>query len=224
MKGFYAIAAFIGLVPSAVAHYRWTALMINQTPTPDFKYVRTYSDTVGAPVTDVTSSAMRCNVNSQPVPDIAIINPSNTIGFKLDQQITHPGVINAYMAKVPAPYTAATWNGDGPSWFKVSQWSDLVNQPYYASTSYSFPIPAATPPGDYLVRIEHIALHAAGSFGGAQFHVACAQIKYTGTGTGTPGPLVSIPGVYNGNEPGILINIYWPIPSNYVQPGPPLWP
>ncbi|KAJ6571400.1 glycosyl hydrolase family 61-domain-containing protein [Mycena capillaripes] len=25
-------------------------------------------------------------------------------------------------------------------------------------------------------------------------------------------------------EPGILINIYWPIPTSYIQPGPPVWP
>ena len=29
-----------------------------------------------------------------------------------------------------------------------------------------------------------------------------------GGGSGTPGPKVAIPGVYTGNEPGILINIY----------------
>ncbi|KAK7047436.1 hypothetical protein VNI00_006667 [Paramarasmius palmivorus] len=37
------------------------------------------------------------------------------------------------------------------------------------------------------------------------------------------GPLVSIPGVYTGNEPGILINIYYPIPTSYTQPGPAVW-
>ena len=51
----------------------------------------------------------------------------------------------------------------------------------------------------YLVRIEHIALHVAQSYGGAQFYVACAQLDVTDGGNGTPGPLVSIPGVYNGN-------------------------
>lgn len=50
----------------------------------------------------------------------------------------------------------------------------------------------------YLVRIEHIALHVAQSYGGAQFYVACAQLDVTDGGNGTPGPLVSIPGVYTG--------------------------
>lgn len=61
----------------------------------------------------------------------------------------------------------------------------------------------------------------------------------TGGGKGTPGPLVSFPGAYTGYgtllllgpgaghelnsvciEPGILIDIYYPIPANYTQPGP----
>lgn len=41
----------------------------------------------------------------------------------------------------------------------------------------TFPIPAATPSGQYLVRIEQIALHVASSFGGAQFYLACGQIQ-----------------------------------------------
>lgn len=31
--------------------------------------------------------------------------------------------------------------------------------------------------GQYLVRIEHIALHSASSFGGAQLYIACGQIN-----------------------------------------------
>ena len=50
----------------------------------------------------------------------------------------------------------------------------------------------------YLVRIEHIALHAASTFQGAQFYLSCAQVKVTNGGSGTPGPLVAIPGVYTG--------------------------
>ncbi|TFY73384.1 hypothetical protein EWM64_g10628 [Hericium alpestre] len=68
--------------------------------------------------------------------------------------------------------------------------------------------------------MEAIALHVAQTFGGAQFYLSCGQINVTGGGSGTPGPLVAIPGVYTGYEPGILININYPIPANYTQPGP----
>ena len=80
--------------------------------------------------------------------------------------------------------------------------------------------------------MEHIALHAASTFGGAQFYVSpppspltvrslltymtldqlsCGQLNVVNGGSGTPGPLVAIPGVYTGYEPGILINIYYPV-------------
>lgn len=85
----------------------------------------------------------------------------------------------------------------------------------------TFTIPEALPSGQYLVRMEAIALHvrdmmqlcpppivltsyailpqAASSYGGAQFYIGCGQVNVTGGGSGTPGPLVSIPGVYTGN-------------------------
>ena len=33
----------------------------------------------------------------------------------------------------------------------------------------------------------------------AQFYLSCGQINVTGGGSGKPGPLVAIPGVYTGN-------------------------
>lgn len=80
-----------------------------------------------------------------------------------------------------------------------------------------------------------IALHVASTYGGAQFYIGCAQINVVNGGSGNPGPLVSIPGVYTGvsvswnngtdlradnvysvqYEPGILINIY-NLPANFT--------
>lgn len=54
-------------------------------------------------------------------------------------------------------------------------------------------MPKATPDGDYLLRVEHIALHMASQANKAQFYLACSQIKVTGGGSGSPGPLVQIP-------------------------------
>lgn len=81
------------------------------------------------------------------------------------------------------------------------------------ATSVSFKIPAATPSGDYLIRVEHIGLHVAQSSGGAQFYISCGQISVTGGGSGTPKPLVSFPGAYKATDPGILLNIYYPVVS-----------
>ena len=51
----------------------------------------------------------------------------------------------------------------------------------------------------------------------AQFYLSCAQVKVTGGGNGSPSPLVSIPGVYTGNEPGILINIYYRKSLHWIE-------
>ncbi len=77
-------------------------------------------------------------------------------------------------------------------------------------------IPAATPSGDYLLRVEHIGLHSASSAGGAQFYISCAQITVTGGGAGTPSPLVAFPGAYKATDPGLMLNIYYPVVSRNI--------
>ena len=74
------------------------------------------------------------------------------------------------------------------------------------------------------MRAEGLALHGAGTANGAQWYIGCAQIKITGSGSGTLSPTVKIPGVYKGTEPGIVINIYYPPPQSYTDPGPAMWP
>jgi hypothetical protein len=82
-------------------------------------------------------------------------------------------------------------------------------------------IPKCLADGDYLLRAEHIGLHSAGSVGGAQFYLSCAQLSVSGgTGTYAPKTLVSFPGAYAATDPGIKINIYYPIPTEYTPPGP----
>jgi hypothetical protein len=94
----------------------------------------------------------------------------------------------------------------------------------------------------YLLRAEIIALHAASSYPGAQFYMECAQINVGGTGgtkradtlanmpaprrhlafrAGTFSPsYVSFPGAYQGSDPGVKFQLYWPKPTNYTIPGP----
>ncbi|KAG8922454.1 hypothetical protein FRC02_011853 [Tulasnella sp. 418] len=229
MKSFAAIALLAGgIIPNVAAHYRWTALIVNGVTTPDFQYVRPYTS-YNSPVTDLQSKAFTCNTGSTPAPGIADVQAGTQLGFKLDQPITHPGVINVYLGKVPSGQTAATWDGSGKAWFKISQLSAVtdggksINFPALNIPSYSFKIPSDISSGKYLVRIEHIALHVAQTFGGAQVYLACGQINVTGGSGSGPSSLVAIPGVYTGNEPGILINIYYPIPTTYIQPGPAVW-
>lgn len=89
----------------------------------------------------------------------------------------------------------------------------------------SVTIPKCIPNGDYLLRVEHIALHGASALNGAQFYLSCAQIRVTGGGSTQPptSALTSFPGAYTANDPGVRLNIYYPVPQNYRVPGPSPW-
>ena len=84
-------------------------------------------------------------------------------------------------------------------------------------------VPTATPEGEYLLRVEQIALHLAQKANGAQFYLSCSQVKITGGGSGTPGPLVALPGAYKTNDPGILVDLGKIAPGAYQPPGPAVW-
>jgi len=135
----------------------------------------------------------------------------------------------AYLKKVnDATQNPAAGPGDG--WFKISE-AGLISSTEWAVDALisaggiqSVPIPSCIEDGNYLLRFEIIALHNAYSAGGAQFYNECAQINITG-GSGSKTPeTVSIPGVYQESDPGIVINIYnaqgQPYPSSYTIPGP----
>ncbi|KAL7269268.1 hypothetical protein RUND412_008075 [Rhizina undulata] len=227
---FLPLALVLGaaLVDQAAAHYRFYEFIANGVTNAEYEYIRINTNT-NSPVTDVTSTDLRCNVgglDSAATTDTLTVAAGSTVGFHSDIAVFHPGAFNIYMAK--APSTAAAYDGSGTTWFRVwergptSITTDAVTWDT-TDSDFTFTIPSSLPSGQYLVRIEHIALHSASTFGGAQFYVSCAQINVTGGGSGTPAPLVAIPGVYTGYEPGILINIYWPIPTNYTIPGPILW-
>jgi len=228
MKSFVSfVLAAAGL---ASAHYTFPSLVVGGTTTPAWTNVRqTNNFNTQAPVTNVTSPDFRCYDSAEPGTASTISVPAgSTLGIMSDGTIYHPGVVNVYMAK--APSSVSGWAGDGDVWFKVYQITaetdggTSMTFPAQNLAGVSFTLPEALPSGQYLVRMEAIALHVASTFGGAQFYISCGQVEVTGGGSGTPGPLVAFPGEYTGNEPGILIDIYGPpFPTTYIQPGPAVW-
>ncbi|KAF2856826.1 lytic polysaccharide monooxygenase [Plenodomus tracheiphilus IPT5] len=205
-------------------HYTFPSL----TGTSNWQAVRTtvnqYSN---AGLSDVTSDQIRCYTTGNTAPTIQNVAAGSSVGFTASPNIFHPGPLQFYLAKVPTGETAATWEGKGNVWFKIyAEQATIANgQLSWGSLNkgtVSVTIPKNTPSGDYLLRVEHIALHQASNAGGAQFYISCAQIKVTGGGSGSPGPLVSFPGVYSANDPGIKVNIYSGVKS-YTPPGPAVW-
>lgn len=141
---------------------------------------------------------------------------------------SHHGPIQVYLAKVSNAQSTST---SGLSWFKVAsdgfsggKWG-VDNMVANAGWSY-FDMPSCIAPGNYLMRVELLALHNAYSSGGAQFYMSCAQINVTGSGSFTPSSTVSFPGAYSSSDPGILISIYGTggVADNggkpYTPPGP----
>jgi len=226
------LAASLQLVS---AHYTFPDLIVNGAVTGDWQYVReTANHYSQGPVTSVTDPEFRCYeldlTNTAGETSTATVNAGSTIGVKADQAIYHPGYWDIYLSPA-SPAANSESAGTGKTWFKIwenapvySASSHSLTFPSETQTQFSATIPASIPSGQYLVRFEQIALHSASSFGGAQFYISCGQINVVGGG-GTPVPssyLTSIPGVYTGNEPGILINIY-NLPSGYSgyqSPGP----
>ncbi|KAJ7218235.1 glycosyl hydrolase family 61-domain-containing protein [Mycena haematopus] len=235
MKSLSILVAVAALAAKVSAHYVWPQLIVGGANTSSWQYVRETNNWQDLnPQTDVTETDIRCYTSTESgTASTMSVAAGSTIGFTVDgnpANLYHPGVLNVYMAKAPSGTDVASWDGSGDVWFKIYQISAVtdggstITFPATGMTQVTFPIPSETPSGQYLIRIEHIALHVASSYGGAQFYIACAQVEVTNGGTGIPGPLVEFPGEYTGYEPGILIDIYYPIPVTYTQPGPPIWP
>ncbi|KAG8820111.1 hypothetical protein FRC17_010245 [Serendipita sp. 399] len=171
-----------------------------------------------SPVTSVSSSDIACNAGAAASPGYCTVAAGQSVSVEMHQQ---PGPVIIYMAKVDNALSAS---GSSARWFKVAQ-AGLISNDYWGTDSlnancgkYTFTIPSCIPAGDYLLRAEVIALHVAGSSGGAQFYISCYTLKVTGGGSTSPST-VSFPGAYNANDPGILFNLYGSY-SSYQVPGP----
>lgn len=151
----------------------------------------------------MTDSQIRCYelVEGEGANSTQTVSAGSTVGFSVDPAIQHPGPLQFYLAKVPSGETAATFSGEGDVWFKIYEehptiTTDAITFASSGLTTVSVTIPSCVAPGDYLLRVEHIALHSASSEGGAQFYLACAQLTVTGSGTTTFSG-VSFPGAYS---------------------------
>ncbi|PGH26466.1 hypothetical protein AJ80_01779 [Polytolypa hystricis UAMH7299] len=98
----------------------------------------------------------------------------STVGFTLRSSTVILVHVQSYLAKVLEGQSAASWDGAGLETVEVQ-------------------LPSPLPLGEYLLRVEHTALHSAFEEGGTQFYISCAQINVTGGGNGEPGPNGGIP-------------------------------
>ncbi|CAA7261476.1 unnamed protein product [Cyclocybe aegerita] len=191
-----------------------------------------------AAITDITSDNIICNTNFiTPVSTVVIpVNADSQVTAQFHKTSagylgadpadpldpTNKGPVLAYLAAVPS---ATQPTVTGLKWFKI--WQDG-----YDSTTHqwgsdhlfinggnaTFTIPSCTASGQYLLRVESIALHQATSYPGAQFYMSCAQLAITGSSSPATAATVSFPGAYRSTDPGIVTSIFGL--SSYTPPGP----
>ncbi|KAK6953318.1 hypothetical protein Daesc_005620 [Daldinia eschscholtzii] len=228
------VAATLAGASLASAHTIFVQLEANGVTNPVSYGIRTPS--YDGPISDVTSNDVACNGGPNPttpsdkVIDVkagstvnAIWRHTLTSGPNDVMDASHLGPTLAYLKKVD---DATTDKGYGGGWFKIQE--DGYNNGVWGTTKVinnegkqPIKIPDCLPDGQYLLRAEMIALHAAGSSKGAQLYMECAQIDISG-GSATKTPTTySLPGIYKQDDPGILINIYsMNKDSKYIIPGP----
>ncbi|KAI5918077.1 glycosyl hydrolase family 61-domain-containing protein [Camillea tinctor] len=198
-----------------------------------------------SPITDVTSSDIACNAGTSPAASKCSVKAGSTVTIEMHQQPgdrscaneaiggAHYGPVQVYLASV-SDASAASVPSAATSWFKI--WADTwAANPSGSSGDDDFwgtkdltaccgrldvAVPADLAPGDYLLRAEALALHTAGSAGGAQFYVTCFQLTIEGGGSAAAAPAgVAFPGAYAASDPGILVDIHAPM-TTYIAPGP----
>ncbi|GKT94307.1 glycoside hydrolase family 61 protein [Colletotrichum tofieldiae] len=225
MKSYAALALTASMANMVAGHAIFQQLWVNGE---DQASTCVRMPASNSPIEDPTSNNMRCNAGSAAATSTCGVKAGDTITVEMHQHNdrdctkeaiggAHHGPVLAYLSAVD---DAAAADGSTP-FFKIFEsgyfaenktWgNDLINE---GCGKQNIVIPSDIAPGDYLLRAETVALHAAGSANGAQYYMSCYQLKIEGTGTAKPEG-VSFPAT----DPGLLINIYNTI-TNYVIPGP----
>ncbi|KAK6347064.1 hypothetical protein TWF696_007144 [Orbilia brochopaga] len=235
MKGFVRTATAAALASLVAGHSIFAEFEVNGVSAGKENALRL--PTYDGPIEDVTSQYVACNGGPNPLvkfsPNVVDVPAGAEItarwihtldtdwrtGLIIDA--SHKGPIMVYLSKVSNAATAAI---PSTGWFKIheegynSATGKWAVDRLIADRGYKFRIPTCIAPGNYLMRVEIIALHAAGNYPGAQLYMECAQINITGGGSLNPAT-VNFPGAYKGTDPGIKFNLYTS-PISYTIPGP----
>ncbi|OTA89379.1 glycoside hydrolase family 61 protein [Hypoxylon sp. CO27-5] len=220
MKNFANVAVAAALAAKGVsAHYIFQQLSVDATKYAPFEYIRQNTN-YNSPVTDLTSNDLRCNVGAQGAgTETVAVKAGESFTFTLDTPVYHQGPISIYMSK--APGAASDYDGSG-EWFKIKDFAPDFSSGqavWDMSGSYSYTIPSCIEDGEYLLRIQSLAIHNPWPAGIPQFYISCAQVKVSG-GSGNYNPsTVRIPGAFKETDPGYTVNIYSNF-KNYTVPGP----
>ena len=157
-----------------------------------------------SPITDPFSPDLACNVGGE--------NPAGITGdIAAGQSVTftwntwpsdHAGPITVWLASCGS--SCSNFPSSSARWFAIDKRGLNADGTYAtddliaAGFKWTTTIPANLAPGEYLMRIELLALHAIAAGGAAQMYPSCSQIRVSGSGNAVPadGETSSIQDIY----------------------------
>ncbi|KAL8306381.1 hypothetical protein RB597_003091 [Gaeumannomyces tritici] len=238
MKLSLTVAAVTALLPAlSSAHYLFPHLIINGRVTNAHEYNREHDNGFMPLKTPeiLTNNDIRCNKgswNHRRQPKTARVTAGvDSVGFRTalgGSDVFHPGPITIYMSKAPGDVRDYDGSGD---WFKVYQLG--TKMPWNGKddgwltrfkTNFEFKLPAQIPAGQYLIRIEHMAIHQ--PYRQKELYMMCAHLDVASSYTGkAPGPTIKFPGGYKASDPAFQLDSWANPPPNFApMPGPAMWP
>ena len=174
-----------------------------------------------------------CHRNAKPATESVIVEAGGTVELQWTAwPVKHHGPVITYLANCQG--SCLEVDKESLKFSKIDEAGLFANSTTPRTTGrygtdkliangnkWTLTIPSYVAAGNYVLRHEIIALHAAYDPNGAQNYPQCINLEITGKGTddlssGTPGE-----SLYTADEPGILIDIYRDV--NYIIPGPPLY-
>ncbi|KAF2466451.1 endoglucanase IV precursor [Lindgomyces ingoldianus] len=154
--------------------------------------------------------------------------PGSKITFQWNTwPVSHKGPVFDYIASCNGDCTTVdktklTWvKMDEGAWLSGNDPGTWVTDNLIKSNiSWSITLPNLAP-GNYVIRHEIIALHAASQTNGAQAYPQCVNFQVSGGGTLAVSGGVPATSFYKASDPGIQFNLYSKF-TGYTMPGPAL--
>ncbi|TLD23829.1 hypothetical protein PspLS_06358 [Pyricularia sp. CBS 133598] len=240
MKYLSLIVAASSVLPSLTsAHYLFPQAILNGQKTKEFEFVREHENAF-YPSWDkgniLKSNDLRCNKGSEKhaskTKALKVVAGQDVVGFatNIGQRFGHPGPLTIMMSK--APGDVKDYMGEG-NWFTVYQLTTTTpwngtDQGWLSwnKNQFTFKLPLEIPKGQYLMRIEHMAVHPPNK--GKEFYMQCAHLDVQSDYNGSPpGPTYKIPGGLNMKSPAIELDSWAEKKTLTVAPRPwsdKLWP
>lgn len=162
------------------------------------------------PQTDINNPNITCGRNafdSASKTETADVLAGSEVGFRVSWDgngprgvFWHAGPGQIYLSRAPND-DLENYRGDG-DWFKIAYGGPVNDTAWllWGAHDFNFTIPATTPPGKYLMRIEQFYPTSFKDY--SQWYVNCAHVNIIGEGGGTPTGFAKFPGTYRPDDPG----------------------